>query len=107
MKRVLSCLLIFALLGCGVLAFASCTIKFTPSKSTDATTAAPGTTDPSALTDAGTRTDGAETDPAGTEAQPTEPAQTTAPETTAPEGEGEMPVAEDPDNNFGPLHPFN
>lgn len=85
MKRVLSCFLICALLGCSVLALASCSIKLGPTKSTDVTTAAPGTTDPSASSDA--------------EPQPTEP-----PETTAPE-EG-ISTGEDPDNNFGPVHNF-
>lgn len=99
MKRVLSCFLICALLGCSVLALASCSIKLGPTKSTDATTAAPGTTDPSASSDTGTQAGDATTAPADTEPQPTEP-----PETTAPE-EG-ISTGEDPDDNFGPVHNF-
>ena len=99
MKRVLSCFLICALLGCSVLALASCSIKLGPTKSTDATTAALGTTDPSASSDTGTQAGDATTAPADTEPQPTEP-----PETTAPE-EG-ISTGEDPDDNFGPVHNF-
>ena len=94
MKRVLSCFLICALLGCSVLALASCSIKLGPTKSTDATTAAPGTTDPSASSDTGTQAGDATTAPADTE----------LPETTAPE-EG-ISTGEDPDDNFGPVHNF-
>lgn len=83
MKRVLSCFLIFALLGCSVLAFASCSIKFTSPKATDATTV-----------------------PADTEAQPTESAETTAPETTVPT-EDEITVGEDPEQGWSPVHPLN
>lgn len=106
MKRVLSCFLICALLGCCVLALASCSVKFSPKKSTDATTAAPGTTDPSASSDVvtGTQAGDATTVPADTEPQPTEPQPTEPPETTAPE-EG-ISTGEDPDNNFGPVHNF-
>ena len=89
MKRVLSCLLICAMLGCVTLALASCSLNFNSSKSTEkapATTAASETTDP-----------------AETEVQPTEPEQTTAPETT----EEGLPIGEDPDDRFGPVHPFN
>ena len=100
MKRVLSCLLICAMLGCVALALASCSLNFNSSKSTEK---APATTAASETTD-GTQASGdATTFPAETEVQPTEPEQTTAPATT----EEGLPIGEDPDDNFGPLHPFN
>ena len=93
MKRVLSLLLIVALTACCLLALASCTVKFGSSKSTDA---------PSSSTSGSTTTAGGNS----TATDGTAPSDTTAPPaSTAPEGSG-LPIAEDTDNDFGPLIPF-
>ena len=96
MKRVLSLLLIGALIAGCLLALASCTVKFSsPKKTTDGTTSSVTTGAPTATGD--------ETAPSGTTEGGEEPLATTVP---TPPSTGGMQPGEDTDNNFGPLHPF-
>ena len=101
MKRVLALLLIFALIACCLLALASCTVKFGSSKSTAASSTSSSSASGS-TTARGNSTaigDGTSTqDTTGGGGEPTEP-----PATTAPEG---LPIGEDTDNRFGPVHSF-
>ena len=99
MKRILCRLTLVLFTASLLFALASCSVIFGSDQTTVAATSAATTSD-------GTAAPTATGDATETEAVETAPApETTAQDTAVPETSG-LPVGEDTDDNFGPLHPF-